>query len=48
MALPQFGHLFSAVVTTNPQFLQVIGWTLPSGAPQAMQFDSPKVLGVLQ
>ncbi len=48
IGFPQLGQVFSAFVTMYPQFLQVMGWISPKGAPQAMQLASPGGLAVLQ
>ena len=37
----QFGQVVSFRPTTNPQFLHVLGWESPIGAPQATHCAAP-------
>jgi hypothetical protein len=45
---PQFEQRASRRSAAKPQLGQVVGWTAPSGAPQAMQLPSPTGLAVAQ
>src|SRR5215211_7280882 len=40
--------MVSSILTTKPQFPQVVGWASPRGAPQATQLDSPSGLAAPQ